>query len=61
MKAQAILNNYQIGSYAFDCMKSKIIKKERIGVYHTLVVWDNLELNEFNLLKRIIHNIKEAV
>lgn len=58
MKAKAILNNYQIGSYAYDCMKLKIIKKEKIGVYHTLIIWDNLEQWEFDLLKKVIHNLK---
>jgi len=56
----AILNNYQIGSYAYDCMQLKVIKKEKIGFYHTKVIWDNLEKWEFNLLKRVIHNLKEV-
>lgn len=58
MKAQAILNNYQIGSYTHKCMSLKIVKEERIDSYHTLVIWDNLELWEFNLLKRLIRNLK---
>ena len=42
MIVHAILNNYQVGSYAYNCMSNRIISEERIDRYHTKVVW-NLE------------------
>lgn len=60
MKAIAVLNNYQIGSYCHNILSQKIIKEERVDRYHTQVVWDNLTISDFNLLKRVIRNIKEV-
>ena len=60
MKVVAILNNYQIGSYAHKVMSDKIIDETRIDKYHTQVTWEGLGKGEFDLLKKLIRNIKEV-
>ncbi len=58
MKATAILNNYQMGSYPHRVMKDLITKEERIDPYHTQVTWEGLTKGDFDLLRRVIRNIK---
>jgi hypothetical protein len=60
MKAIAILNNYQLGSYPYKVMSNKIIKETRLDKSHTQITWDNLSKNDFELLKKLIRNIKEC-
>ena len=60
MKAIAILNNYQIGGYAHKVMSDKIINETRVDKYHTQVTWEGLSKGEFDLLKKLIKNIKEV-
>ena len=57
MKAKATLNNYQIGSYAYRVLSSKIEETNRIDKNHTLVVWFNLTKSDINLLKKVIKNL----
>lgn len=59
MKASAILNNYQMGSYTHRVLEAKIVNENRLDKSHTQVVWDNLSKSDFDLLKRLIRNIKE--
>ena len=59
MKATAILNNYQLGSYPYKVMSNKIIRETRLDKSHTQITWDNLSKSDFELLKRLIRNIKE--
>jgi len=58
MNAKALLNNYQIGSYAYRVLSSKIIETNRIDKSHTLVVWSNLTMLDINLLKRVVKNLE---
>lgn len=60
MKASAILNNYQIGSYAHRVLELKIVNETRLDKSHTQVVWDNLSKSEFDLLKKVVRYIKEV-
>lgn len=60
MKAVAILNNYQIGSYAHRVMSNLIVKEERLDTYHTQVTWDGLSKSDFDLLKKVVRYIKEV-
>lgn len=59
MKATAILNNYQVGSYPYRVLSNKITSSIRLDKSHTQVTWDNLSISDFNLLKKVIKNIKE--
>lgn len=59
MKATAILNNYQKGSYPYRVMAQKIVKENRLDKLHTQITWDNLSKSDFDLLKKLIRNIKE--
>lgn len=59
MKATAILNNYQLGSYPYKVMSNKIIRETRLDKSHTQITWDNLSKSDFELLKKLIRNIKE--
>lgn len=58
MTAKALLNNYQIGSYAYRVLSTKITKVDRIDKSHTLVVWSNLTISDINLLKRVVRNLE---
>lgn len=60
MKATAILNNYQMGSYAHRVMSDLIVKEERLDTYHTQVTWEGLSKGDYDLLKRVVKNIKEV-
>ena len=57
MKVSAILNNYQIGSYTFNCLSQKVVSKERIDSYHTKVIWD-IDNTDLFLLSKIVGNPK---
>lgn len=60
MKVYAILNNYQIGSYAHRVLNQLIVEETRIDPHHTKVVWD-VNQSELNILKLAVgqHKIKE--
>lgn len=61
MTVHAILNNYQMGSYAHQCLSKRIVSETRLDRLHTKVVW-KLETNsELNILKAAIgKKIKEG-
>lgn len=54
MKVYAILNNYQMGSYAHSVMSRHIVEETRIDTYHTKVVWDNMSVSDIQLLARAL-------
>lgn len=60
MKARAILNNYQLGSYAYSIMSNKISYTKRLDKSHTLVEWESLSSDDFRLLNRVVRNLKEV-
>lgn len=53
MKYYAILNNYSIGSYAYDCQSLFIYKEQRLDRNHTVVFWNLLE-NGKQLLDNVL-------
>lgn len=57
MKVCAILNNYQMGSYAKKVLEQSIVKEERIDSCHTRVVWE-LSKSDASLLQRVLGNKK---
>ena len=46
MKIQYTVNNYQIGAIVPKCPTEKIIINKRLDENHTLVVFDNMTVNE---------------
>lgn len=54
MKVIATLNNYQIGSYAYSCLKSKIIDEKRIDRNHTNITWDLDSTTEITRLIKVL-------
>lgn len=54
MKVYAILNNYQLGSYAHRCLSQHIVEETRIDSKHTRVVWDNMGASDIQLLARAL-------
>lgn len=54
MKVYAILNNYQIGSYAHNVLKSHIVEETRIDPKHTKVIWGNMSSSDINLLGKAL-------
>ena len=56
MIVHAILNNYQMGSYAHNCMSNRIISEERLNRSYTKVVWNLETESEKRLLIRALGN-----
>lgn len=54
MKVYAILNNYQIGSYAGNVYSSMVISKERLDKGHTKVVWELENSSQLQVLQKVV-------
>lgn len=59
MRYTAVLNNYQIGSYANNVLENKISNKVRIDSEHTIVCWE-LEPSEARLLEKVVKNLEKG-
>ena len=53
MKVSAILNNYQMGSYSYQCLSDCIISEVRLDRYHTEIVWE-VNQSQFRLLRKAL-------
>ena len=57
----ASLNNYQIGSFARQCLASCVVFEKRLDKFHTFVVWDprkaDSEVAERNAYKKLSNYI----
>lgn len=60
MKRAAVLNNYQMGDYAYRCLCTKIISEVRIDRYHTIIVWGDLTPSERGLLSKVVWQLYDA-
>lgn len=54
MKVYAILNNYQMSSYAHNVLKSHIVEETRLDPKHTKVVWDDMSISDVRLLGKAL-------
>lgn len=53
-KYRAILNNYQIGSYAKRCLMHLIISEKRIDRSHSEVIWEIDNDGDLSILKNAL-------
>lgn len=58
MRVHAILNNYQLGSYAHRCLYNSIVVRIKVDKFHTKVVWDLDSESEVKLLQRALGDPK---
>lgn len=61
MKVYAILNNYQMGSYAYRCLSDLIMSETRLDKSHTKVVWRLESESQVRLLQRALGNPKRLI
>jgi hypothetical protein len=61
MKVNAILNNYQMGSYAHRCLADLIMSETRLDKSHTKVVWRLENESQVRLLQRALGNPKRLI
>ena len=58
MLVHAILNNYQMGSYAHKCLSALIVAETRLDKFHTKVVWDLESESQMKLLQKALGTAK---
>ena len=54
MRVYAVLNNYQMGSYAHRCLGDLIMSETRLDRFHTKVEWELANKSQIELLQRAL-------
>lgn len=54
MRLYAVLNNYQVGSYAHRCLGDLIMSETKLDRFHTKVEWELANESQIELLQRAL-------
>lgn len=60
MKLEITVNNYQLGAIVKSTPTHKITSKTRIDRYHTVIIYNDITENEYDLLCRLMGNPKKV-